>query len=46
MVCRTHSGYLHTGVEYCLFAQGFTRASIQINEVLHTFVLIYDYLFF
>lgn len=29
----------HTGVEYCLFAQGLTRASLQINELLHTFVL-------
>lgn len=30
---------LHTGVEYCLFVLGLTRASSQINvNVLHTFL--------
>ena len=27
----------HTGVGYCLFAFGQSRASVQINELLHTF---------
>ena len=31
-------GYrLHTGVEFCLFVPGHTRASSQINATLHTF---------
>ena len=30
----------HTGVEYCLFVLGFARAPSQINELLHTFLLL------
>ena len=28
----------HTGVGYCLFVFGFTRTSLQINGMLHTFL--------
>jgi len=29
----------HTSVGYCLFAFGLSRASVQINELLHTFFI-------
>ena len=29
----------HTGVGYCLFASGYSRTSVQIDELLHTFFL-------
>ena len=31
---------LHTGVGYCLFVFGLCRASVQIDEVLHTFFIV------
>ena len=43
ITCRGALCYLHIaiiGVEYRLFVLGLTRASIQINEVLHTFLFI------
>lgn len=42
ITCRGALCYLHIaiiGVEYRLFVLGLTRASIQINELLHTFLL-------
>lgn len=36
-VCGSAPHY--TGVGYCLFVFGLTRASLQINELLHTFFL-------
>ena len=32
----------HTSVGYCLFAFGLSRASVQINGLLHTFFFVYS----
>ena len=37
------SAFCYTGVGYCLFVFGLTRASRQINERLHTFLFLLDY---